>query len=155
MADFPHDFPTYLAARNFLLALGKVSLQRRPEGILKVADTLKATVINSLNLDEYAAAFERAVSLLSESWPWHTTYNATDFEPIQIVRQYKSLRHIAINLEPRGFVSAWMFGIFESASRKRLLDFLDQRVRHAQHDRERERRGMVHIDKSPPLSDRH
>lgn len=67
MADFPHDFPTYLAARNFLLALGKVSLQRRPEGILKVADTLKATVINSLNLDEYAAAFETAVSLLSES----------------------------------------------------------------------------------------
>lgn len=84
---------------------------------MKVIDTLKATVINSLNLDEYASAFETAVSLRSESWPWLTTYITTNFEPIQIVQQYKSLRHIAINLEPNGFMSAWMLGIFESTSR--------------------------------------
>lgn len=113
MPDFPSDFPTYRAARNFLLAAGKVTLQRRPEAILRLADSLKATVINSLNYDEYAAAFEMAVSLISESWPWLTTYNATDVERLRIVHRYRShilaLRNVRLDFRMHKYLPSLGF----------------------------------------------
>lgn len=90
MANFPVTPSSYFDALNYLLASGQVTLQRRPERIIRVTDTLMTTIIGALDLDEFIVAFEAACSLVSASWPWLTTYNTTDVERLRIVHRYRS-----------------------------------------------------------------
>ncbi|KAG6354302.1 hypothetical protein INS49_004907 [Diaporthe citri] len=113
MANFPATVSSYFDALNHLLASGKVTLERRPEKILKVTDAVMVTVIGALNMDEFTAAFDAACSLISASWPWLTTYNATDVERLHVVHRYRShivaLRNVFFDFKIPGFVPSLGF----------------------------------------------
>lgn len=108
LVDFPKNHAQYRAALKHLIALNKVSLEKKPTRFLRITDTLKWAVIRGLNMDERIAAFNAAVCLLSHSWPWLTTFNATDVDRLHVVQKYRShitaLRNVCMGLEPGGFV---------------------------------------------------
>lgn len=113
MANFPKTVSAYFVALKYLLKSGQVTLHRHPERTLRITDTVVTTVIGALDVDEFTAAFEAACSLISASWPWLTTYNATDVERLGIVRRYRShivaLRNVCFDFKMKDFVPSLGF----------------------------------------------
>lgn len=84
MSNFPDTVSSYFVALKHLLKSGQVTLYRRPERILRVSDTVMTTIIGALDVHEFTTAFDAACSIVSVSWSWLTTYNATDVERLHI-----------------------------------------------------------------------
>lgn len=113
LADFPTNITDYVSALNLIISSGKATLETQGRRIIRVPDSVKASVIQALPMDERRFVFDAAVNLLSVGWPWVDTYNATDVERLQNVRQCRphivALRTICLDLEPAGFVPGMAF----------------------------------------------
>lgn len=106
LVDFPADHASYTAARKLLVDHGKIVFKTRPVRAILIKNTVKAAEIGGLNMRERCIALNAAVALLSRTWPWLTTYNATDVERLNTVRKYAphiaAMRNHGLDLEPYG-----------------------------------------------------
>lgn len=107
--DLPKSTANYLRARDLLVSSGKITVDADSKAVT-VCPFASVDAIQNMLPEERGRAFDAAVELLSASWPFLNSNNATDVARLQFVRQ--NIRHVValreecVDLEVGGFVPA-------------------------------------------------
>ncbi|KAI3392941.1 hypothetical protein diail_4958 [Diaporthe ilicicola] len=95
-ADMPRTLGAYNRARDELLAAGKIAVdteQPHHKVVVHVAPETRAETVAAMSMPDRTRAFNAAATLLSSSWPFLDTYNATEVRRLRHVRD--NIRHVA------------------------------------------------------------